>query len=93
MPTLTARPAKEERLELRLNHSDKVALEKAARHHGVPVSAYLLSRVLPEARREAAQTLVLDDRSRDLFLSSLEKPARPNAVLKAAMTRYRERHG
>lgn len=92
MPVLAVRPAKEERLELRLNHDDKAVLEKAARNQGVPVSAYLLSRALPDARRDAAQALVLPDRSRDLFLNHLDKPARPNAALKGALRRYRERH-
>jgi uncharacterized protein (DUF1778 family) len=76
-PTAT-HPAKEGRLELRLSRSDKQTLEAAARQRGVTVSAYLLDRVLPEARRDAANTWELGPRDRDRFLDLLDHPPKPN---------------
>ena len=35
----------------------------------------------------------LSDRDRDLFLTLLESPPRPNKVLRKAATRYKRRHG
>jgi uncharacterized protein (DUF1778 family) len=91
MPTLK-RP-REERVELRLNHEDKLTLEAAARHQGVTVSAYLLSHSLPAARQEAAQAILLAQPARDLVLDLLEDPKPFNPALTRAIRQANAVHG
>ncbi len=91
MPTLK-RP-REERVELRLNHEDKLTLEAAARHQGVTVSAYLLSHSLPAARQDAAQAILLENPARDLVLDLLEDPKPFNPALTRAIRQANAVHG
>jgi uncharacterized protein (DUF1778 family) len=91
MPT-TLKRSREERFELRLTHDDKVALEAAARHQGVTVSAYLLAHSLPSARQEAAQAILLANPARDFLLNLLTKPMRVNRALAKAMRRAKAAH-
>jgi len=91
MPATLKRP-REERLELRLRHEDKLTLEAAARQQGVTVSAYLLAHSLPSARQEAAHTILLANPARDFLLDLLGKPARVNAALARALRRAKSAH-
>ena len=43
-------PNKSQQLQIRVTHLEKAALKRLARHAGLDVSGYVLSRALPEAR-------------------------------------------
>lgn len=76
------------RLDLRLNATDKARINRAADLRGVPVSAFVRDAVLREAENvmaaELAVTLSAAESRR--FLAALDKPFRPNARLRKAMT-------
>jgi len=75
------------RLDLRLESRDKDRIAKAAALRGVAVSAFVRDAVLREADTAiAADTVVTlsEDESRR-FLSALDEPFHPNALLSKAM--------
>jgi len=77
------------KIEIRTTKAQKQIIEQAAEAEGMNVTAFIFSRVLPEARR------VLGDRSLfilkpdawDNLTSLLNRPAKPNARLKELMTK------
>ena len=78
---------KDERIDLRVDDSAKELIERAASIRGMSVSTFTLSSTLRAAREEISefQKLSLSNRDRDLFVSAILTPARPNAALRAAM--------
>ncbi len=76
------------RLDLRLNQTDKDRISRAADLRGVPLSAFVRDAVLRQAEAvmaaELAVTLSAAESRR--FLAALDKPFKPNAKLKKAMT-------
>lgn len=75
------------RLDLRLNPADKARINRAADLRGVPVSTFVRDAVLREAETvmaaELSVTLSVAESRR--FLAALDKPFKPNALLKKAM--------
>lgn len=76
------------RLDLRLNPADKARINRAADLRGVPVSAFVRDAVLREAENVMAAelTVTLSPAESRRFLAALDKPFKPNARLRKAMT-------
>jgi uncharacterized protein (DUF1778 family) len=87
--------AKDNRIDLRVTQAQKELLEKAASLRGVSLSAYTILHLLPLAQQEIAaqEKLVLSDRDRDLFLSTIENPPELNGHLKSAIGKYIDKYG
>jgi uncharacterized protein (DUF1778 family) len=79
------------RIDFRTTPDVKILIEQAATVYGMTVSEFAKS-VLVEKSREVVQfveTRTLSDRDRDVFLSLLESPAKPNAALRSAADRFK----
>lgn len=83
----------DDRINVRLTHELKQTIEAAAATLGQSVSDFVVSTLVREARQvlQEAEVTRLSNRDRDRFLAAL-KAARPNASLKTAASRYRQRH-
>jgi len=83
--------ATKERLNFRLPREHKRLIERAASSLGQSVTEFAVSNLVRDARRalREEEVTVLSDRDRDLFLSLLESPPKPNEALKRAAKRYR----
>lgn len=94
MKTTSETESKLNRIDLRVNSSQKALLEKAAALKGISLSAYLLSNALEAAQSDitAYQKLVLSDRDRDLFLALFENPPKPNQALTKAMQTFQQKY-
>jgi len=84
-------PAKERRIDLRIQPEAKEIIQKAADLLGMSLSSFLVYTGLKAARTELASVneTRLSDRDRDLFLRHLDSPPAPTAALKTAMNRFR----
>lgn len=83
------------RINVRLPSELKQTIEEAAAALGQSISEFAVSTVVREARQilQEAQVTRLSNQDRDRLLAALDAAdARPNAVLKAAAKRYRQRH-
>lgn len=80
MPTLS----KEDRINIRIDSSNKAVLEQAALLKNLSLSSYIVSVCLNQARAdiEENETLVLNNQDRDLVLKLLSEPPEPNDALK-----------
>jgi len=78
---------KQERINLRLKHSAKRALERAASFEGKTVSSFILSSALAhaEATLHKHDIMKLNAQDSDIFFDALVKPAGFNEKLMAAM--------
>lgn len=94
MKTTSETESKVNRIDLRVNSSQKALLEKAAAIKGLSLSAYLLSNALEAAQADitAYNKLVLSDRDRDLFLALIENPPQPNPALTKAMQEFQQKY-
>lgn len=74
------------RLDVRLDPDRKTLVEQAASLLGQTVSSFTVSTLVREAREviERFGSILLGDRDRDVFLSALDNPPKPNAKLKKA---------
>jgi uncharacterized protein (DUF1778 family) len=73
-----------ERIDLRTTPRVKTAIQKAAERVGLSVSAFIAQNAYQAAQEILSMdNFVLNDRERDLFLSALDNPPKPNAALKA----------
>ena len=88
-------PARDARLDFRLQSEHKRLIEQAAVASGQTVSEFALSRVLDAAREtvERATTTQLNRRDREAFLALISEDSEPNEALQAAAERYRRRGG
>ena len=86
--------SKTSRIDLRVSKEQKELLETAASIKGISLSAYLLSNCLEIAQADIAehQKLVLSDRDRDLFLSLIAHPPKPNQDLVEAMQEFQQEY-
>lgn len=83
---------KEERVEFRTSHQERMQFEVAATYLGMNLSAFLRMAALErsaEVVRESS-TLLLSDKDRDMFLAALENPPEPNKYLKRAFSEYKK---
>ena len=83
------------RLDFRVSREHKALIERAASAQGQTVSSFAVSTLL-KAAEEAVQresTRTLSGRDARTFLAMLDSDAQPNAALKAAARKYKERRG
>jgi len=78
-----------ERLEIRVDASDKEEIARAARMQGVGLSAFVREVSLREARRvvAAAATVTLSPEETTRFLAAFDAPFEPNERLQRAVER------
>ncbi|MEK7244685.1 MAG: DUF1778 domain-containing protein [Pseudomonadota bacterium] len=95
MPHNTIATANRDRMHLRLDAKTKRKLERAAAYEETSVSDFVLGRAVAAAERviEAREKTTLSAADWDAFYAALVNPPAPNAKLKAAIRRYRERVG
>jgi len=88
-------PARDARLDFRLQSEHKRLIEQAAVASGQTLSEFALSRLIDAAREtvEKANTTQLNRRDREIFLALISADAEPNEALKVAADRYRRRGG
>ena len=86
---------KHERVHLRLDARSKRKLERAAAYEETTLSRFMLRNAVAAAERviEARERIVLPATDWDAFHDALLDPPAPNAALKRAARRYRERIG
>ena len=86
---------KHARVHLRLDARTKHKLERAAAYEETTVSRFVLANAVAAAERviEAREKIVLPATDWDAFHNALLNPPAPNAALRRAARRYRERVG
>lgn len=84
---------KQDRINLRLKHSAKRALERAASFEGKTVSSFILSSALAhaEATLHKHDVMQLNARDSEIFFDALAKPVGFNEKLMAAMNDHDRR--
>jgi len=88
-----ATDTKQDRINLRLKHSAKRAIERAARLEGKTVSNFILTSALAHAEKTIHEHEVMSLNSRDseAFFNALVKPIRFNKKLAAAFEEHDQR--
>ncbi len=89
----TATDTKQERINLRLKHSAKRALERAASFEGKTVSNFILTSALAHAEKtiHKHEVMSLNNRDSEAFFNALVKPVRFNKKLAAAFEEHDQR--
>ena len=77
------------RINLRTSAEAKAMIERAAALMGTTVSSFMLQNAYDAARRIVSETdtLLLTQRDFEAFIASIERPAKPKAVLRKLMSR------
>ena len=90
----TPNSAKNSRIDLRVTAEQKTLLEQAASLSGVSLSAYTLLHLIPQAQQdlERQERLMLSNRDRDLFLSTIANPPKLTGKLKTAIAQYQQKY-
>ena len=88
-----AAESKRERVHLRVDARSKRTLERAAAYEDTTVSQFVARNAVAAAERviEARERIVLPATDWDAFHDALLNPPAPNAALRRAARRYRER--
>jgi uncharacterized protein (DUF1778 family) len=88
-----ATDTKQERINLRLKHSAKVELERAASFEGNTVSNFILASALAHAEKTIHEHEIMSLNSCDskAFFHALDKPIRFNKKLLAAFEEHEQR--
>ena len=75
---------KDSRVDFRVSDVQKSLLERAAEIKHLSLSSYILSSSIKQAELDIAENemLILSNRDRDLVMSALENPPKPNEALK-----------
>lgn len=83
----------QDRINLRLKHSAKRVLERAASFEGKTVSNFILTSALAHAEKtiHEHEVMRLDSRDSDAFFAALAKPIRFNQKLAAAFEEHDQR--
>ena len=86
----TATDTKQERINLRLKHSAKKALERAASFEGKTVSNFILTSALAHAEKTILEheVMSLNNRDSNAFFNALAKPISFNKKLLAAFEEH-----
>lgn len=86
---------KRDRMHLRVDAKTKRKLERAAAYAESSVSDFVLENAVAAAERviDSHEKVTLPAQDWDLFYAALIDPPEPNAKLKKAARRYRERVG
>jgi uncharacterized protein (DUF1778 family) len=79
----TSNDAESARINLRLSHSAKALIERAAAITGSTVSGFMVQNSYETASKlvEQYETMTLSNRDRDAFLNALDNPAEPTQGL------------
>jgi uncharacterized protein (DUF1778 family) len=87
--------SKTKRFDMRLDEEQKALLERAAALEGQSVTNFVRSNLIIMARQivERDRTTTLSERDWDAFMKVLASDEEPNAALKKALKRARERRG
>ena len=85
--------SKDERINLRLKHSAKKILERAASFEGQTVSKFVLSSALARAEKtvQEHEAMMLNAGEAEAFFEALSAPVRFNKKLSSALDEYRHR--
>lgn len=88
-----ATEAKQDRINLRLKHSTKQILERAASFEGKTVSSFILTSALAHAEKTIREHEVmrLNARDAEVFFDALADPVRFNKKLMAAREEHDQR--
>src|SRR5258708_32849469 len=91
--SITARGLKKERLESRLTPQQKKRIERAAKIKGTSLSDFVVLSAEDAALRviREQETLILNERAKEVFIEALLKPPVPGQRLAAAAKRFRAR--
>lgn len=75
---------KNNRIHIRVSDEDKELIELAAQYNKQSLSAYIFDIVMKQAKLDVKknETIVLNNKQRDLVLSLLENPPKANEALK-----------
>ncbi len=86
---------KKDRMHLRLDATSKHKLERAAAYEETTVSRFVLANAVAAAERviDSHERIVLSAPDWEAFHDALLNPPEPNAALRKAARRYRERFG
>lgn len=89
----TVTDTKQERINLRLKHSAKKALERAASFEGKTVSNFILSSALAHAKNtiHEHETMSLNKEDSEAFFNALAKPSSFNKKLATAFEEHEQR--
>ncbi|TAN70197.1 MAG: DUF1778 domain-containing protein [Methylobacter sp.] len=89
---MSARTAKENRLNIRCDNHAKQMLNKAAAYAHVSVSEFILSHALASAEQviQAHESITLHPADFEAFLAALDGPVQPSAALSRAFNRHSE---
>lgn len=84
-------PRKDQRLEARIDASQKALIERAAYLKGMNVTEFVTFSSHEAAIKtiEEHETLTLRDEARDVFINAILNPPAPSETEKAAVARYR----
>lgn len=87
---MTARQAKTERVQMRIDPAAKRVLERAAALSNTTVSGFVTRNALEAAARAIREheRIVLSDRDWELFFAALVDPPEPNAALRDAFATH-----
>ena len=85
--------SKDERINLRLKHSAKKILERAAGFEGQTVSKFVLSSALARAEKtvQKHESMMLNAGEAEAFFEAISAPVRFNKKLSSALDEYRHR--
>jgi len=88
-----ATDTKQDRINLRLKHSAKKMLERAASFEGKTVSNFILTSALARAEKtiHEHEVMSLNARDSEAFFNALTKPVRFNRKLTAAFEEHEQR--
>lgn len=88
-----ATDTKKDRINLRLKHSAKTALERAASFEGKTVSNFILTSALAHAEKtiHEHEVMRLNNRDSEAFFKALAKPVRFNKKLATAFEEHDQR--
>lgn len=83
---------KEDRISIRLNHSIKRKIERAAELDNRSITSFIIASAMESADKilHHADQLALTDQDWDTFYDALTNPPKPNAALKDAFTAYKK---
>ena len=84
---------KDDRINLRLKHSAKLKLERAASFEGQTISKFVLSSALARAEEtiQEQETICLNRKDSEAFFNALAAPVRFNSKLLAAFEEHDQR--
>lgn len=84
---------REERVEFRTSHQERMQFERAANHLGMNLSAFLRMAALERSSEivNESNVFLLSDKDSQIFLSALETPPEPSENLKKAFSEYKNR--